>query len=80
MDTLLRGIRQQRADRIWQDLPILVPILRHTLHRPELAPYIAGAILTVVTVLFSFFGHKNFSFRQKLVEKDLVSRSETPSA
>lgn len=61
-------------------LPILVPILRHTLHKPELAPYIAGAILTVVTVLFSFVGHKSFSFRQKLIEKDLVSRSDAPSA
>jgi uncharacterized membrane protein YfcA len=48
-------------------LPILVPILRHFLHKSELAPYIAGAILTGVTVLFSFFGHKKFSFRQKVV-------------
>ena len=61
-------------------LPILVTILRHTLHRPELAPYIAGALLMTVTVLFSFFGHKNFSFRQKPVEEDAKSDSETPSA
>ena len=47
-------------------LPILVPILRRALHRPELAPYIAAAIMTVVTVLFSFVGHKNFSFRQAI--------------
>ena len=29
------------------------------------APYIGGAILTATTVLFSFFGHKHFSFRQR---------------
>ena len=45
-------------------LPILVPILRHSFGHPERASYIAGALLTVVTVLFSFFGHKNVSFRQ----------------
>jgi putative flippase GtrA len=29
------------------------------------APYIGGAILTATTVLFSFFGHKYFSFRRR---------------
>jgi putative flippase GtrA len=47
-------------------LPILVPIFHRHLERPELAPYLAAAVMTVVTVLFSFFGHKNISFRQKL--------------
>ena len=61
-------------------LPVLVPILRHVLRGPEQAPYIAGAILMIVTVLFSFFGHKNFSFRQKQVEEDVKSNSEIPSA
>ena len=61
-------------------LPILVPILRRSLHGPELAPYIAAAIMTVVTVTVSFLGHKNISFRQKHVEKDIDSRPETPSA
>jgi putative flippase GtrA len=46
-------------------LAILVPILRRSLHRPELAPYLAAAMMTVVTVLFSFLGHKNISFRQQ---------------
>jgi putative flippase GtrA len=46
-------------------LPILVPIFRRALHNPGEAPYIAGALLTVITVLFSFLGHKNVSFRQK---------------
>jgi putative flippase GtrA len=46
-------------------LPILVPILRRHMHRPDLASYIAAAIMTVVTVIFSFLGHKNISFRHK---------------
>ncbi len=45
-------------------LPILVPILRVRLAHPERAPYIAAAILTVFTVIFSFFAHKNISFRE----------------
>jgi putative flippase GtrA len=61
-------------------LPVLVPILRHVLRGPEQAPYIAGATLMIVTVLFSFLGHKNFSFRQKHVEEDEKSHSEIPSA
>ena len=46
-------------------LPMLVTILRHQLLRPEPAPYIAAAIMMPITVLFSFLGHKNISFRQK---------------
>ncbi len=49
-------------------LPVLVTILRRYLQKPEQAPYIAGAILTLATVLFSFVGHKKISFRQKQVE------------
>jgi putative flippase GtrA len=56
-------------------LPILVTILRHVLRRPEGAPYIAGALLMIVTVVFSFIGHKNFSFRQKQIDKDAKSHS-----
>ena len=47
-------------------LPILVPIVRSHSQRPERAPYIAAAILTVITVIFSFLGHKNISFRTTL--------------
>jgi hypothetical protein len=47
-------------------MPILVTILRHRLHNPVQAPYIAGALMTVIIMLFSFFGHKNISFRQKI--------------
>jgi putative flippase GtrA len=47
-------------------LPIVVTILRRIMHRPELAPYVGGAIMTAVTVLFSFVGHRNFSFRRAI--------------
>ena len=45
-------------------LPITVTILRRMMHRPELAPYLAGALLTVVTIILSFLGHRHFSFRK----------------
>jgi putative flippase GtrA len=44
-------------------LAILVPILRHVMRQPEFAPYIAAAVMTLVTVVVSFLGHKNISFR-----------------
>lgn len=44
-------------------LPILVFLIRHNTRFDTQAPYIAGAILTAFTVLYSFFGHKHFSFR-----------------
>jgi putative flippase GtrA len=47
-------------------LPILVHLLRHMLSRPELASYLAAALLTAASALFSFLGHKTFSFRQAL--------------
>jgi putative flippase GtrA len=47
-------------------LPVLVPILRTHMQRQERASYLAGAIMMIVTILFSFFGHKNISFRQSL--------------
>jgi putative flippase GtrA len=44
-------------------LPITVTILRRTMHRPELAPYLGAGLLMLVTIIFSFLGHKHFSFR-----------------
>jgi putative flippase GtrA len=61
-------------------LPILVPILRSRLEHPARSPYIAAAIMTVVTVIFSFLGHKNISFRQKLARGGSESDSEAPAA
>jgi putative flippase GtrA len=51
-------------------LPILVTILRRTLLKPVQAPYLAAAMLSVVTVVFSFLGHRSISFRQKVGRKD----------
>ncbi len=45
-------------------LPIFVFIIRHRFGYENQAPYIAGALLGVLTVVFSFFGHKHISFRQ----------------
>jgi putative flippase GtrA len=44
-------------------LPVLVTLIRHKTRFNAQAPYIAGAILTAITVLYSFLGHKKFSFR-----------------
>lgn len=43
-------------------LPILVPIIRHQTGNAHSAPYIAGAIVLVFSVAFSFFGHRHISF------------------
>jgi putative flippase GtrA len=61
-------------------LSILVPILRRMLHHPEEAPYIAAAMMMVVTMMISFLGHKNISFRPKRDETDADSSTKTPSA
>ena len=44
-------------------LPVLVFLIRRKTHFVSQAPYIAGAILTFVVVVYSFLGHKKFSFR-----------------
>ncbi len=44
-------------------LPVLVMLIRHNTRFDNEAPYIAGAILTACTVVYSFLGHKKFSFR-----------------
>ncbi len=46
-------------------MPVTVTILRRSLQKPEAAPYLAAALLTSVTILLSFLGHKNFSFRRE---------------
>jgi putative flippase GtrA len=51
-------------------LPILVTILRRHTQRAERAPYVGAAIITLIAVSFSFFGHKNFSFRQRRLDED----------
>ena len=44
-------------------LPILVLAIRRGTPFVHAAPYIAGAILTAVSAVYSFIGHKRFSFR-----------------
>jgi putative flippase GtrA len=44
-------------------LPVLVFLIRRNTRFFVQAPYIAGALLTVFVVIYSFLGHKNFSFR-----------------
>lgn len=44
-------------------LPILVALIRHNTRFFVEAPYIAGALLTTLTALYGFLGHKHFSFR-----------------
>jgi len=43
----------------------LTVLLRHATPFPREAPYIAGAVLMVITVVLSFLGHRHISFRQK---------------
>ncbi len=44
-------------------LPLLVGGLHYGFHLDRSAPYIAGALWTGLTVMYSFMGHKHFSFR-----------------
>jgi putative flippase GtrA len=44
-------------------LPVLVLLIRHNTRFFAEAPYIAGAFLTVIVVVYNFLGHKRFSFR-----------------
>jgi putative flippase GtrA len=44
-------------------LPLLVEGLHSGFHLGQSAPYVAGALVMGLTVIYSFLGHKNFSFR-----------------
>lgn len=44
-------------------LPIVVWVIRLTSRFDRQAPYLAGALLTVLGVIYNFLGHKRFSFR-----------------
>jgi putative flippase GtrA len=44
-------------------LPLLVEGLHYGFHLERSGPYIAGALVMGLTVTYSFFGHKYFSFR-----------------
>ncbi|CAN5724387.1 hypothetical protein BH10ACI4_BH10ACI4_37190 [soil metagenome] len=44
-------------------LPILTHLFLRFILTHQLAPYLAGAVITVFTATLSYFGHKKFSFR-----------------
>ena len=44
-------------------LPIFVFLIRHVSRFYTAAPYLAGAFLTGCNVIYSFLGHRRFSFR-----------------
>jgi putative flippase GtrA len=44
-------------------LPLAVEGVRCVTGNDRLAPYIGGAIITAAGVIYNFFGHKRFSFR-----------------
>jgi len=46
-------------------LPLVVFLVRVTTGLDRSAPYIAGALLMGFGVIYSFLGHKNFSFRAR---------------
>lgn len=55
----------------------LVGLIRHTTRYQTQAPYIAAAILAVVTVIGSFLGHRHFSFRKPHSSSDKPQSSDT---
>jgi putative flippase GtrA len=59
-------------------LPVLVFTIRHQFGYQHEAPYIAGALLTGITVIFSFFGHKHISFRSSRFGSAGVTVARTP--
>jgi len=44
-------------------LPFLTRFFQRLPHLQQSAPYVAGAVMTCFTVIYSYFGHKKFSFR-----------------
>ncbi|MGO8719114.1 MAG: GtrA family protein [Acidobacteriaceae bacterium] len=60
-------------------LPLLVEGLDRGFHLEQSGPYIAGALVTGLTVLYTFFGHKHFSFRvPDDAAHDAATEAETP--
>ena len=52
----------------------LVGLIRHTTRYQTQAPYIAGALVGILTVISSFVGHKHFSFRQAPPSAERLAR------
>lgn len=61
-------------------LPLLVGGLHYGFHLDRSAPYIAGALITGLTVIYTFFGHKHFSFRVPYdASHDAATTDEEPA-
>jgi putative flippase GtrA len=54
-------------------LPVVVGIIRRQPGHDRSAPYIAGAIVLVFSVIFSFFGHRHISFADGIRAPQKVS-------
>ena len=50
-------------------LPVNIHAFHHDVARIVLAPYIANAILIVLGVIYSFFGHKKFTFNAQALPR-----------
>ena len=61
-------------------LPPLTLLLRHRFGHAQTASNLAAAILTVVTVIASYFGHKHFSFRRSGTAMDAAPDRDTVKA
>jgi putative flippase GtrA len=46
-------------------LPLVVGVIRRQPGHDRSAPYIAGAIVLVFSIVFSFFGHRHISFADR---------------
>lgn len=57
-------------------MAVLVPFLRRHMGGPQAAPYVAAALTQVVTVAFSFVGHKRISFRRALTGTEDEGRAK----
>ena len=51
-------------------LPFVVALVRRHTGNVHRAPYIAGALLLLVSVVFSFFGHRHISFSESRVSPE----------
>jgi len=53
-------------------LPLVVGIIRRQPGHDRSAPYIAGAVVLVFSVVFSFFGHRHISFAEGLQTRQKI--------
>jgi putative flippase GtrA len=60
-------------------LPLVVEGLHHEFQLERSGPYIAGALVMGLTVIYTFFGHKHFSFRvPDDAARDAATEREAP--